>query len=113
MHNDNQWLYSRNPEHYTLQLFSIKDRDKALVLYEKVKNGGHLFSTVSKGTRWYFILLGDFESKTTAQNKLKELPKWARLGAVKSFSTLQRKRCEKILDLANYESVNLDQSCRI
>jgi len=113
VHNDNQWLYSRHPEHVTLQLVRIKDRDKALVLYEEVKNGGQLFSTVSEGGRWYFILLGDFESEATARNTLKTLPNWAQLGVVKSFHILQRTRCEKILDLANYERVGLDQHCRI
>ncbi len=112
VHNDNQWLFSRNAEHFTLQLFRIKDRDKALILYEEVKNSGQLFSTVTEGTRWYFVLLGDFESQTAVLEKLMELPNWARLGAVKSFSILQAQRCEKVFYLANYERVDLDQNCR-
>ena len=111
--NDNAWLYSRDPEHYTLMLFSSKDRNKALALYKGVIEQGQLFSTISDGNRWYYIILGSFPTKAEAETELANLPIWARSGAARLFGSLRNKRCEKLDLLDNYESRGLVEFCRI
>lgn len=111
IHNDNQWLYSKNPNRYTLQLISVRERKKAFALFNGVGSQGQLFSTFSNGSRWYFILIGDFATVNDALNHLPQLPRWAQNAIVKSFDTLQSRRCDKLDQLDDFERHGLDQYC--
>ena len=111
IHNDNAWLYSKDPKRYTLQLFSIRERKQAITLFEEIADRGQVFSTYSNDARWYFILVGDFATSAEALAYLPELPFWAQNSMVKSFSTLQLKRCEKRVHLAEYETAGLVHYC--
>lgn len=111
--NDNTWLFSNSPDRATFQLFRIKDRDKALELYRKMKGNGQFFSTVSKSNHWYYILLGSFNDVASAEAFRDQLPRWSRNAEIKTFGMLQSKRCEKIDKLQSFESQVLAQHCHI
>ena len=110
--NDNTWLYGQPEQGFTLQLFSIRDQVRARELFQDLNGSGQFFSTVSKGTRWYFILLGSFPDKTTAQAALGDLPRWAKQAVPRRIGTLQRKRCEKRGVLSVAESNGMETYCR-
>ena len=109
--NDNSWLFAQPLSRVTFQLFSIKDRDKALELFRELNGDGQFFSTVSREIRWHYILLGSFSDAESAEAFRGQLPRWARKAEIKSFSKLQSKRCEKLDQLQSFESRDLAQRC--
>jgi hypothetical protein len=112
VHNDNKWLFSRNPGRATFQLVRIKDRKMALNLYADLDSEGKLFSTVSDHYRWYFILLGDFSDLSSAESNQGGLPEWALNPALRSFREVQKERCDQAGLLEPDEAAGLSEFCR-
>ncbi|MEM7196504.1 MAG: SPOR domain-containing protein [Pseudomonadota bacterium] len=109
--NDNDWIFTQPDGRYTLQLFSVQSRQDALNLYASLRQPARLFSTVIRGDRWYFVLLGEFASSADAQRVRQTLPKWARNASVRTFSRLKNKRCAKLGTLAEFEARGLEKHC--
>ena len=111
--NDNHWLYNQPSDQVTFQLFSIKDKSKAIELLDDLNGNGQMFSSTSRNSRWYYILWGSFDNAEQANSYRNQLPRWANSAEIKRFGDLQTKRCAKRQSLRALESDGLDGHCRI
>ena len=109
--NDNNWLFERSSRKYTLQLFSMQNIDTARSLFTSLNSRGQLFSTVVKGQRWYFILMGKFLTPEAALEFARDLPSWASGVRVRSLARLQVNRCKKLALLNENERKGLRTLC--
>ncbi len=70
-----QWLATRNPDDYTLQIASAKNREELLALAQLV---AHLptciYSIKTQGNPQFQLIVGDFPSVPDANRALKSLP---------------------------------------
>jgi hypothetical protein len=110
--NDNQWLFEQSSRKYTLQLFSMPNPSSARSLFKSLNGRGQFFSTMVKGQRWYFVMLGKFLTAEAAQAVAANLPAWASEARVRSLARLQVNRCKKIGEYNEEEAKNLAELCR-
>jgi septal ring-binding cell division protein DamX len=63
------WLKTRNPRHYTVQLFSGKDLDRLKEVGATIASNEPraYFMTGSRTSPWYSLVLGDYPDATTAR----------------------------------------------
>jgi DamX protein len=71
-----EWLSSRNPEHYTLQLLGVRDEAAAKAFVEQYANLNQLayFRTLYKGKDWFVVIQGDFSSREAAMSSVAAMP---------------------------------------
>lgn len=110
--NDNRWLFEQSAKKYTLQLFSMQNRQSAEARLTTLNRRGQFYSTVVKGDRWYYILLGKFLTAEAAEAMAATLPRWADGSRVRSLARLQVNRCKKIDQFNEDESRGLEELCR-
>ena len=110
--NDNQWLFEKSSRKYTLQLFSMPNPSSARSLFKSLNGRGQFFSTMVKGQRWYFVMLGKFLTTEAAKAVAAKLPPWANGARVRSLARLQVNRCKKIGEYNEDEAKNLAELCR-
>ena len=85
----------------------------ALNLYADLEGQGKLFSTVAEHYRWYFILLGEFPDRSSAEAWRGNLPDWAANAPHIGFGEVQQERCDQAGFLTGDEAVGLTEFCRI
>jgi septal ring-binding cell division protein DamX len=70
------WLRSRNPGHYTLQLVGARDRASIdrFVLRHAIKQPYAVFSRTLSGAPWYSLVVGDFPDRNAAVAARAALP---------------------------------------
>ena len=110
--NDNAWLFEQTSRKFTLQLFSMQNRETAESLLASLNQRGQFFSTVVKGDRWYFLLLGKFLTPEAAEAVAETLPRWASGARVRSLARLQVNRCKKLDLYSEDEAKGLAELCR-
>lgn len=76
--SDNQegWLWSQDPRHYTLQLTAGTDKRaiEALIKRHNLKGKAIYFHRLRDGKDWYILLYGSYPGYAKAQQALKQLP---------------------------------------
>jgi len=94
-HSQNEWLFSQNKDHYTLQLASIDSADKVAHFLASNNLSGdtklHRFDVRSKGSVLIYFLYGVYTKITTAQNVQQSINH--RRALVRTFGELQQNRC--------------------
>ncbi len=109
--NDNDWLFAPVSESYTLQLFSLRSRERARSLFGSLQGSGQFYSTVVAGDRWFFVLLGRFATIVEAEAVVPGLPAWASDAEVRSLAALRTTRCGQREVMSAAESSNLQRLC--
>lgn len=76
--SDNQegWLWSQDPSHYTLQLAAGTDK-KAIqdfIKRHKLKNKAVYFHRIRDGKDWYILVYGSYSGYSKAKQAIKQLP---------------------------------------
>ena len=87
------WLKSRNPKHYTLQIMVLsqqKSAEKLIGNYPSQQQNMHYFAVRKKGTTKYVVVLGDYPSRSAAKRARKHLPKPLSKAWIRSFRVLQK-----------------------
>ncbi len=111
--DDSEWLFADSSRKYTLQLLSIQNQSSARSLFKSLNSRGQFFSTVIRGQRWYFILLGKFLTPDDALEVAGNLPRWAQGARVRSLARLQVNRCKKLNQFNNEVAEELAKKCGI
>jgi DamX protein len=73
---EESWLLSLNPEHFTLQLLGVRDEQAArdfLVGYPELEDLV-FFKTLYRGKDWYVVVYGDFATRQAAATAVTQLP---------------------------------------
>jgi septal ring-binding cell division protein DamX len=88
------WLASRDPDHYTLQLIGGQERatvDRFFALVGQDERM-HVVEGRRDGHQWLVVVTGDYPTADAARAALQELPEsWRQYGAFpRSFASLQR-----------------------
>ncbi|WP_198245685.1 SPOR domain-containing protein [methane-oxidizing endosymbiont of Gigantopelta aegis] len=87
------WLKSRNPKHYTLQIMVLSQHESAEKLirkYPSQQKNMHYFAVQKQGTTKYVVVLGDYPSRSAAKRARKRLPKPLSKAWIRSFRVLQQ-----------------------
>jgi len=87
------WLKSRNPKHYTLQIMVLSQQESAEKLirkYPSQQKNMHYFAVQKQGTTKYVVVLGDYPSRSAAKTARKRLPKPLSKAWIRSFRVLQQ-----------------------
>lgn len=108
--NDNGWLYRQDRNQYTIQLISVRSQPEALAFVRGRKlDRARIFSTHSKGVRWYYVLLGNYPDRAQARKVSADLPVesvWLR-----RLGSLQDARCRALSELPADEASQLQPFC--
>jgi septal ring-binding cell division protein DamX len=73
--SDSEWLYARNPGHYTLQVLASRN-GLAVANYYKdrgLEGEGHILAYRKDGQQWYVLVYGDYASHEAADQAAREL----------------------------------------
>ncbi len=73
---DNEWLLSRNPQHFTLQLIAGEHLDtlRKFIIRHKLKQHLAFYRTQRNGKPWYSLVYGDYPDKQRATDARNRLP---------------------------------------
>lgn len=75
---DNQegWLWSQNPSHYTLQLAAGTDKKaiQAFIKRHKLQGKAVFFHRLRDGKDWYILIYGSYSGYSTAKQAILQLP---------------------------------------
>ncbi len=74
--NQEGWLWSQDPSHYTLQLAAGTDK-KAIqnfIKRHKLKNKAVYFHRIRDGKDWYILVYGSYAGYSKAKQAIKQLP---------------------------------------
>jgi DamX protein len=87
------WLESRSPEHYTLQLVAARDRDavQRFVARHGIKAPYAIFERRLDGRPWYALVAGDYPDRAAALRARDALPAGIRAADVwpRTFASIR------------------------
>lgn len=90
---DTAWVWSQNPEHYTVQLLGGSDEEALEAVMRGLSLPGELVvvQTLRSGNPWYTLSYGRFANKAAAQDAVSRLPDGLKKTGpwLRSFSALQ------------------------
>ncbi|MCM8920331.1 MAG: AAA family ATPase [Candidatus Thiodiazotropha sp.] len=88
------WIVSRPPESFTLQLIAVENVDSLQVFIDRNRLGdeAYTFKTTRNGAPWYALLWGVYPDRNKAEEAVASLPSAVRKGGVwvRSFASLQQ-----------------------
>ncbi|MCU7876473.1 MAG: AAA family ATPase [Candidatus Thiodiazotropha sp. (ex Lucinoma borealis)] len=88
------WIVSRPPESFTLQLIAVENLDSLQVFIDRNRLGdeAYTFKTIRNGAPWYALLWGVYPDRNKAEEAVTSLPSAVRKGGVwvRSFASLQQ-----------------------
>ncbi|MCU7814540.1 MAG: SPOR domain-containing protein [Candidatus Thiodiazotropha sp. (ex Rostrolucina anterorostrata)] len=88
------WIASRSPESFTLQLIAVENLDSLRVFIDRNRLGdeAYTFKTTRNGAPWYALLWGVYPDRNKAEEAVSSLPSAVRKGGVwvRSFASLQQ-----------------------
>lgn len=75
------WLASKNPNHFTLQLMGSRSTDavKKIIRNHKLRDKAAVIRTVHEGANWHILVYGDYPNKEKARAAVSSLPAALRL----------------------------------
>ncbi|VAW94266.1 hypothetical protein MNBD_GAMMA20-1338 [hydrothermal vent metagenome] len=73
----NEWLLSRDPQHFALQLIAGEHLDtlRKFIIQHKLKQHLAFYQTQRNGKPWYSLVYGDYPDKQRAINARNQLPR--------------------------------------
>jgi DamX protein len=90
----NDWLHSRKPARFTIQLIAATDREALAEFIQQhgLNDQAALLTVKREGRDWYVVVLGDYPSRAAGRAALQNIPTALRRdGAwIRSFSELQQ-----------------------
>jgi septal ring-binding cell division protein DamX len=93
-----EWVMSRSPENYTLQLIAVENLDslKGFVDRHRLHKETHTFEMSRKGKPWYALLWGDFPDRKSAMQAASTLPSAIQKAGVwaRTFGSLQKSKAQ-------------------
>ena len=74
--NQEGWLWSQDPSHYTLQLAAGTDKNaiKAFIKRNKLRGKAVYFHRLRDGKDWYILVHGSYSGYSKAKQAIKQLP---------------------------------------
>ena len=74
--NQEGWLWSQDPRHYTLQLIAGSDKKavEAFIKRHNLKGKAAFFHQLRDGKDWYILIYGSYSSYSKAKNAINQLP---------------------------------------
>lgn len=91
---DSAWLRSQHPDHYTVQVFSTGDRQRAQEFAGQIAQTHPvaLYPFSNRGGEWYRVVVGSFSSKAAAEQAMSRMPlqEWRTNGLPSRFGDVQR-----------------------
>jgi DamX protein len=89
-----EWVMTRAPNRYTLQLIAVENLDslKRYIAGNGLVGESHTFRMIRNGKPWYALLWGDFPDRTSAQRAVSGLPSKVQESGVwaRTFASLQQ-----------------------
>ena len=109
--NDNDWLYTQPPKHYSLQLVSVGSETTVKQYIERhhIGNQAKYFHSRVKGKDWYYVLYGSFATLKEAEAAKQRIPT---SGWIRRFGVLQKNRCAGAEQLPLKQYVEIKSFCR-
>jgi len=108
--NDNAWLYTQHPEHYSIQLVSVESETAAKRYIERQRLGSEAtyFYTRVQGKDWYYVLYGSFATLEEAEAARKRIDTSA---WIRRFGVLQKNRCAGAAEFPPQQSREVTSFC--
>lgn len=92
--SDTDWLLSRQPTHYTLQILATKDRHaiNQLTANNQLSEKSAEYSFNDNGKQWFNLVMGDYANLQSARAAMQKLPESVRAlnPWVRRFDSIQR-----------------------
>ena len=92
--SDTDWLLSRQPTHYTLQILATKDRQAItqLTTNNQLSDRSAEYSFNNGGMQWFNLVMGDYANLQSARAAMQKLPESVRAlnPWVRRFDSIQR-----------------------
>ncbi|HID80774.1 MAG TPA: type IV pilus biogenesis/stability protein PilW [Chromatiales bacterium] len=93
-HTDTDWLLSRQPNHYTLQILATANRQaiSQLLTDNPLPDRSAEYSFNNNGTQWFNLVMGDYANLESARSAMRKLPESVRAlnPWVRRFNSIQR-----------------------
>lgn len=92
--SDTDWLLSRQPTHYTLQILATKDKQAItrLTTNNQLSDKSAEYSFNDNGKQWFNLVMGDYANLQSARAAMQKLPESVRAlnPWVRRFDSIQR-----------------------